>query len=81
MSRFEGEIQAAGPGPIALAELLSLLADAALPECQRQAAIACYLSAGEGWRDASQLLGGAFAGHASPPESDEKTRLNEGKDA
>ncbi|MEO6247229.1 MAG: hypothetical protein ABIO85_01415 [Sphingomicrobium sp.] len=64
MSRFEGEFQKVGEGSIALPELLRALADAALPERQRQPAIACYLSAGDGWRDAGQSLGGAFAGDA-----------------
>jgi hypothetical protein len=64
LSRYEGEFQAAGNGPIPLPELLRLLADAALPERQRQAAVACYLSASDGWRDAGHLLGGAFAGEA-----------------
>jgi len=46
--------------------LISELAvqQAQLSDRDRQAAIACYLSASEGWRSASQRLGGAFAGRA-----------------
>ena len=33
-------------------------------ERERRAAIACFLSHGEGWRDAKGALGGAFAGPA-----------------
>jgi len=81
LSRFEGEFQPAGDGAMALPELLRLLADASLPDQQRQAAIACYLSASEGWRDAGQLLGGAFAGESELPASDGKTGLSGGKEA
>lgn len=62
MSRFEGEFQAAADGPIDLPELGRLSVDGALAKPPRQAAIACYLSASDGWRDAGQLLDGAFAG-------------------
>ena len=63
MARHEGDFQAAAEVSLELSELLAALA--ARPACEgsdRQAAIACYLSASEGWRDAAALLGGAFAG-------------------
>jgi hypothetical protein len=45
-----------------LDELLALLGDAKPESCRdRQEAIACYLSASEGWNEAVQRLGGAFA--------------------
>jgi len=84
LSRFEGEFQPAGDGSIELPELLRVLADAALPERQRQAAIACYLSASDGWRDAGQLLGGAFAGEsrqANSAAAGTETGLSRGKEA
>ncbi|MEO7787119.1 MAG: hypothetical protein ABIR77_04760 [Sphingomicrobium sp.] len=84
MSRFEGEFQPAGDGMIALPELLRVLADTALPERQRQAAIACYLSASDGWRDAGQLLGGAFADDARPADGEpgeDEAGLSGGKEA
>jgi len=81
LSRFEGEIEAAGDGPIALAELLRLLADTTLPEQQRHAAIACFLSASDGWRDAGQLLGGAFADEPPRTAGDGETGLSGGKEA
>ena len=34
-------------------------------ERSRQDAIACYLSGGEGWRDAMKMLGGTFAEEAA----------------
>ena len=64
MSQFEGGFQAAGDGALELSELLRMIGDAVVPEERRQAAIACYLSASEGWRDAGLLLGGAFAGES-----------------
>lgn len=45
-----------------MAELLSALTSAASAEKrQRQEAIACFLSASEGWKDAKGTLKGAFA--------------------
>ncbi len=47
---------------MSLKELLSLLGDAkADAERDRQEAIACYLSASEGWSEAVQRLDGTFA--------------------
>jgi hypothetical protein len=48
--------------PLALDDLLELLnADPGLGQRERYEAIACYLSGGEGWREAVKQLGGAFA--------------------
>jgi hypothetical protein len=47
---------------LSLRELLALLGEAkADAERDRQEAIACYLSASEGWSEAVQRLDGAFA--------------------
>ena len=75
MSRFEGDFSAAGDAPLSPAELLSLLsANAAPTGSERHAAIACYLSAGEGWHEALKALGGAFASEAA-----DAVRSNGGK--
>ena len=65
MSRHERDFAAAGKAP-----------PGALPSDQRDA-IACYLSAGEGWSDALKALHGAFASEATaqPP----RTRKTEHK--
>ena len=48
--------------PLSLEELLALLNSGnEADDRSRQDAIACYLSGGEGWRDAVKMLGGAFA--------------------
>lgn len=47
--------------PLSLNELLALLGDGADADRSRQDAIACYLSGGDGWRDAMKMLGGTFA--------------------
>ncbi len=61
MARHEPDIRAAD-GPLSLKELLVLLGETkADTERDRQEAIACYLSASEGWSEAVQRLGGAFA--------------------
>ena len=62
MSRFEGNFAAAGGAPLGNGELCDLLtAFSALQGRERQEAIACYLSASEGWDKAIKSLGGAFA--------------------
>jgi hypothetical protein len=64
LSRFEGKFQGEAAVSLDVSLLLAELAgqQAQLSDRDRQAAIACYLSASEGWRNASQRLGGAFAG-------------------
>ncbi len=65
MSRFEGEF-AAGGNPLTNSELADLLAAfSALRGRERQEAIACYLSASEGWNEAMTALRGAFATDAA----------------
>lgn len=53
MSRYERDFEAAGDA-----------APAAVPSDQREA-IACFLSAGEGWSEALKALRGAFASEAA----------------
>ncbi|MFL6721124.1 MAG: hypothetical protein ACJ8FT_04870 [Sphingomonas sp.] len=65
MARHEQNIQASADGPLSLNELLALLGEGkADAERERQDAIACYLSASDGWSEAVQRLGGAFAAEA-----------------
>ena len=65
MSRFEGDFSAAGDASLSTAELLNLLGGATgLTGRERQVAIACYLSASEGWDEALKTLRGAFASDA-----------------
>ena len=62
MARHEPKIQAASQGPLSLKELLALIGDAKAEGArERHEAIACYLSGSEGWDEAVQRLGGAFA--------------------
>lgn len=66
MSRFEGDFSAAGEASLSTAELLTLLgANTALTDRERQEAIACFLSASEGWDQAIKTLRGAFASDAA----------------
>jgi hypothetical protein len=66
VARHEREFIADEQAPLSLDELLQLLGSAAIVDEQsREGAIACYLSAGEGWRDAVKLLGGTFADEAA----------------
>jgi hypothetical protein len=64
LSRYEGKFQGEAAVSLDVSLLLAELAgqQSQLNDRDRQAAIACYLSASEGWRNASQRLGGAFAG-------------------
>ena len=62
MARHEGDFRINAQEPLSLDELLSLLdSSAESGDRTREDAIACYLSGGEGWRDAVKLLGGTFA--------------------
>ena len=62
MARFEGDIRATAEAPLTLEELLTLLdSGGARDRSTRENAIACYLSGGEGWREALKILGGTFA--------------------
>lgn len=68
LSRHEGKFTAADESPIDIAELLAAMgAQSAIAARDRQKAIACFLSGGDGWRDALDILGGAFA--EEPPRS------------
>ena len=62
MARHERDFRTGAEAPLSLDELLALLDSGADGEVgSREDAIACYLSAGEGWREAMKRLGGAFA--------------------
>ncbi len=62
MARHEGDVRTTAQEPLSLTELLALLGDAAERQGRsREDAIACYLSGGDGWREAVKLLGGTFA--------------------
>ena len=62
MARFDGELTPAGEASLDMVELLTALASTASAESRkRQEAIACFLSASEGWMDAKGALKGAFA--------------------
>ncbi len=66
MSRFDGELRASGDASLSISELLAILGGkSGASELQRQQAIACFLSASEGWSDAAKALGGAFASDAA----------------
>jgi hypothetical protein len=74
LARFDGKLTAAGESTIDAAELVAALgAQALVSPSERKEAIIRYLSASDGWRDAGELLGGAFAGEAgSTPETARK---------
>ncbi len=62
MARHERDFCADAEAPLSLDDLLAILGPAAeADDRSRQDAIACYLSGGDGWRDAMKMLGGTFA--------------------
>jgi hypothetical protein len=62
LARHERNFRTDAEAPLSLNELFALIADGAEGEGRsREDAIACYLSASEGWRDAAKRIGGAFA--------------------
>ncbi len=75
MARHEGEFEAAAETSLEMGELLRVLAHAESASLrERQQAIACLLSASEGWREAAERLRGAFAAGAT------RSGLTGGKD-
>ena len=70
MSRNEGKFEASGEAAVDAADILAELAKEGGVQAQRQDAVRCYLSASEGWEEASAMLGGAFAS-ADECEGDE----------
>ena len=74
MARYEGDLKPANGQPLEIEELLALLdRNSAGGETSMDNARACYLSSGDGWRDAVKRLGGAFAAEvgALTPEKGE----------
>lgn len=66
MARHEGDFRIAAEESLRLEQLLQVLGNAAEQSGQsREDAIACYLSGGDGWREALKLLGGTFAERAT----------------
>jgi phosphomannomutase len=77
LARYEGNFRAGAEDPLSLNELLALLASTEESEGRaRSIAIACALSASEGWEEAVKHLGGAFA-EESPGLKERKDRLPE----
>ena len=63
MARHERDFRSSTEAPLSLDDLLALLGSGAdVDERSREDAIACYLSGGDGWREAMRILGGTFAG-------------------
>ena len=66
MARHERDFRSSTEAPLSLDDLLALLGSGAdVDERSREDAIACYLSGGDGWRDALKMLGGTFAEEAA----------------
>lgn len=62
MARIDGKFEAAGEAKLDIDELFSAFPGAGEAVARgRQDAIACFLSASEGWEDARDALQGAFA--------------------
>jgi hypothetical protein len=62
LARFDGDLKAVGEANVDVDELLSAFPKADKAARQgRQDAMACFLSASEGWEQAKEALKGAFA--------------------
>jgi hypothetical protein len=62
LARHEREFRESAHEPLNLSELIALLGESAEGDRRsREDAIACYLSGGDGWREAVKVLGGTFA--------------------
>jgi hypothetical protein len=66
VSRIEGKISGKGKEPVDAAEILAALAKQGIKCAEaRRNAVRRYLSASDGWEEASSVLGGAFADPAT----------------
>jgi hypothetical protein len=66
LARHEAGIREGAQDPLSLNELLDLLGKPAVQgDRSREDAIACYLSGGDGWREAMKILDGTFAGRGA----------------
>ena len=62
MSRLDGKFENSGEEPADAADILAALAtDEGAGAKRRRSAVSRYLSGVDGWQEASELLGGAFA--------------------
>jgi hypothetical protein len=62
LARHERDFRESAHEPLNLSELIALLGESAEGDRRsREDAIACYLSGGDGWREAVKVLGGTFA--------------------
>jgi hypothetical protein len=67
LARFDGNLKAAGEAKLEAEELLSALSGSpGAGQKERQEAIACFLSASEGWKAAKSRLKGTFASAVRP---------------
>ena len=65
MARFDGNLEAAGEAKLDIDELFSAFPGAGEAVARgRQDAIACFLSASEGWEEAREALKGTFVSAA-----------------
>jgi len=72
LSRYDGRFDATAEVPMDAAELVAeIAARADARNRERQDAIACFLSGSEGWEQALNLLGGAFAPERSSGQHNE----------
>jgi hypothetical protein len=66
LARHEGSFRQTAEEPLSLDQLIALIGTSAAGNPRsREDAIACALSAGEGWQEAVKRLGGAFAEEAA----------------
>jgi hypothetical protein len=61
VARYDKNMDASAAQPLSVPQLLALLDQPARGGCERTDAVACFLAGAEGWEQAAQQLGGAFA--------------------
>lgn len=78
MSRHEGIFTESGDAPLGAGGWLALIhAQSSVAKHDPHEAIACYLSAAEGWDEALKVLRGAFASDAAQAVRAGGVKLNE----
>jgi hypothetical protein len=61
VARYDKNMDASAARPLSVGQLHELLDQSAAGSAERTDAVACFVAGAEGWRQAAEQLGGAFA--------------------
>ena len=76
MARYDKNMDASAAQPLSGPQLLELLDQPPRGGSERTDAVACFLAGAEGWEQAAQQLGGAFAPCTPGLNDDQSPKAN-----